>query len=203
MSAAPPLKKITGAGLSTLWVGCIVVSTGKGNRPSHSPEGDAMTTTDIYAMTAEELTEAHARIEERFSTDRFTSAFDREQSVFELQRINALLGKDAPVNGPDKSKWNYVSKSRVVMPIEDFDASALDDIQVTRTEKSITVRIGNLVTLSRDTKVPYAAVVVMAFDVFTPEFADLSVKFTKGQPIVPNDVYGNPPMASATATIPD
>ena len=101
------------------------------------------------------------------------------------------------------NKWNHVSKSRVIMPFEDFDASALDDIEVTRTEKSITIRIGDLVVLSRDTKVPYQNVTVTAWNWNSPEYVDLAVQFTKGQPSMKLDPYGNPPLAFTSAVIPD
>ena len=101
------------------------------------------------------------------------------------------------------NKWNHVSKSRVIMPFEDFDASALDDIEVTRTEKSITIRVGDLVVLSRDTKVPYQNVTVTAWNWNSPEYVDLSVQFTKGQPSMKLDPYGNPPLAFASAVIPE
>ena len=100
--------------------------------------------------------------------------------------------------------WNHVSKSRVIMPFEDFDASALDDIEVTRTEKSITIRIGDLVVLSRDTKVPYQNVTISAWNWNVAEHVDLSVQFTKGsQPTMKLDPYGNPPLAFASAVIPE
>lgn len=100
--------------------------------------------------------------------------------------------------------WNHVSKSRVIMPFEDFDASALDDIEVTRTEKSITIRVGDLVVLSRDTKVPYKAVTISAWNWNVAEHVDLAVQFTKSsQPSMKLDPYGNPPLAFASAVIPD
>ena len=100
--------------------------------------------------------------------------------------------------------WNHVSKSRVIMPFEDFDASALDDIEVTRTEKSITVHVGDLVVLSRDTKVPYKAVTISAWNWNVPEHVDLAVQFTKGsQPSMKLDPYGNPPLAFASSVIPE
>ena len=159
-----------------------------------------MTTTDIYAMTAEELATAQAQIEQRFENDQFLSAFDREQVGFELDRIRALRGVAA--EGRDKSKWDFVSKSRVTMPSEDFDASALNDIEVTRTAKSITVKVGDLVTLSRDTKVLYQHVAIRAWDWDGSGRVDLSVSFSKAQPGSPTDPYGNGPLASATAVIP-
>lgn len=102
------------------------------------------------------------------------------------------------------NKWNHVSKSRVIMPFEDFDASALDDIEVTRTEKSITIRVGDLVVLSRDTKVPYQNVTVTAWNWNVAEHVDLAVQFTKSsQPSMKLDPYGNPPLAFTSAVIPD
>lgn len=100
--------------------------------------------------------------------------------------------------------WNYVSKSRVIMPFEDFDASAFDDIEVTRTEKSITIRIGDLVVLSRDTKVPYKTVNISAWNWNVSEHVDLVVQFTKSsQAWMKSDPYGNPPLAFTAAVIPD
>lgn len=160
-----------------------------------------MNTTDIYAMTAEELATAQAQIEQRFENDQFLSAFDREQVGFELDRIRALRGMAAP-EGRDKSKWDFVSKSRVTMPREDFDASALNDIEVTRTAKSITVRIGDLVTLSRDTKVPYQHVAIRAWDWDGSGRVDLSLTFGKRQPGNVSDPYGNAPLANIHARIP-
>ena len=101
------------------------------------------------------------------------------------------------------NKWNHVSKSRVIMPFEDFDASALDDIEVTRTEKSITIRVGDLVVLSRDTKVPYQNVTVTAWNWNVAEHVDLAVQFTKGQPSMKLDPYGNPPLGFTAAFIPE
>ena len=103
----------------------------------------------------------------------------------------------------EAKNWNYVSKSRVIMPCDDFDASALDDIEVTRTEKSITIRVGDLVVLSRDTKVPYQNATVTAWNWNSPEYVDLSVEFTKGQPSMKLDPYGNPPLAFTAAVIQD
>lgn len=159
-----------------------------------------MSATDIYAMTAEEPANAQAKIEQRFENDQFLSAFDREQVAFELDRIRALRGVAA--EGRDKSKWNFISKSRVTMPLEDFDASALNDVEVTRTAKSITVKIGDLVTLSRDTKVAYQFVSIDAWNWNWPDRADLAVSFSKRQPSPKADPYGNAPLASATAAIP-
>ena len=103
----------------------------------------------------------------------------------------------------DKGRWDYISKSRVTMPREDFDASAMtaDCVEVTRTEKEITVRVGDLVTLSRDTKAEYTHVSVTAWDWDNKDRVDLSLSFGKREPKEQSDPYGNPPLARVNARI--
>ena len=89
------------------------------------------------------------------------------------------------------AKWNKVSGTRVFMPVSDFVPTEPERTEATRHADHIEIKVGDLHTFTRKTKVNYKTYAVVAYN--HGEYMDFCVFLSKGEASIPSGKYALTP----------